>query len=603
MSGCTVWYADGDGDGYGERSSCACVPDGLYTSALGGDCDDADPGLFPGAPELCDGVRNDCADGGWTTGSEDATASFEDATGARSDVSAALLGDETSPAAYTLPDAGTVWLCSGFWYASVEGPAGAGTARLVGRYGPDVTLVDAAGLDTVLRVEGAAVSVAVEGLTLKGGGALYGGGVYVTDATVELTDVVLDGNTASYGAGAYVEGGSLTLASVRVTANTAVSADSGSSSGGGGIYTIDGDLAASDSVFSGNTVESSGEHAGGGGVVYVDRTTASLRLDSVLFEYIEVLGAGNYAQGGGLYASSTGGGSMSLTDVQLVGNRADAAAFGVGGGLRMEIMGSASASVSDLLSSGNVLTGATRAYGGGVYLYDSSPAALVVDSSVVEDNALYAGIPAGGGWFISAEGAGPITLSSATITGNNDLNAAGTAELGEGGGMYVGLDGVAMGMDSATLYDNSSLNGDGIELVTWSGAQLTVTDSELTANGGYGVLYYPYDTTGLLMLDHTRITEHLYYGVYIIAVGGYVANAACAGDTTSDAGLYDNGAVGLGGACASAGGNCIFTATECDMGVEDTPLDNGSTDLWIDETVRDGWGDDATFSCVNDSCG
>ena len=57
-----TWYADGDGDGYGDVSTTseACDPSsGLVADAT--DCDDADPSVNPGAIELCDGVDNDCS--------------------------------------------------------------------------------------------------------------------------------------------------------------------------------------------------------------------------------------------------------------------------------------------------------------------------------------------------------------------------------------------------------------------------------------------------------------------------------------------------------------------------------------------------------------
>jgi hypothetical protein len=53
-------YADADGDGYGDDATEAagCVADGLVEQ--GGDCDDGDPGINPGATELCDDVDNNC---------------------------------------------------------------------------------------------------------------------------------------------------------------------------------------------------------------------------------------------------------------------------------------------------------------------------------------------------------------------------------------------------------------------------------------------------------------------------------------------------------------------------------------------------------------
>ena len=59
-SGCLLWYADGDGDGYGAASQCLCTPSEEYDTPSGGDCDDGDPAIYPGASELCDEKDNDC---------------------------------------------------------------------------------------------------------------------------------------------------------------------------------------------------------------------------------------------------------------------------------------------------------------------------------------------------------------------------------------------------------------------------------------------------------------------------------------------------------------------------------------------------------------
>jgi len=57
----TTWYADEDSDGYGDDdvTEVACdVPHGF--TADGGDCDDGDRTVYPGALEWCDGVDDDC---------------------------------------------------------------------------------------------------------------------------------------------------------------------------------------------------------------------------------------------------------------------------------------------------------------------------------------------------------------------------------------------------------------------------------------------------------------------------------------------------------------------------------------------------------------
>jgi len=58
-----TFYIDGDGDGFGDDATGleACVlPGGFVVD--GGDCQDGDSGIYPGAAELCDGVDQDCDD-------------------------------------------------------------------------------------------------------------------------------------------------------------------------------------------------------------------------------------------------------------------------------------------------------------------------------------------------------------------------------------------------------------------------------------------------------------------------------------------------------------------------------------------------------------
>ena len=56
-----TWYADADGDGFGDASNAttACdAPGGFTFDAT--DCDDTDAAICPGAAEVCDSVDNDC---------------------------------------------------------------------------------------------------------------------------------------------------------------------------------------------------------------------------------------------------------------------------------------------------------------------------------------------------------------------------------------------------------------------------------------------------------------------------------------------------------------------------------------------------------------
>ena len=56
-----TYYADNDGDGFGDAnmSVTACSPPSGYV-VTNTDCDDTNNNVFPGAPEQCDGLDNDC---------------------------------------------------------------------------------------------------------------------------------------------------------------------------------------------------------------------------------------------------------------------------------------------------------------------------------------------------------------------------------------------------------------------------------------------------------------------------------------------------------------------------------------------------------------
>ncbi len=59
LSDAVLAYDDADGDGYGGSGGWSCFPP-PWTVMFGGDCDDADADVFPGAVEVCNGVDGDC---------------------------------------------------------------------------------------------------------------------------------------------------------------------------------------------------------------------------------------------------------------------------------------------------------------------------------------------------------------------------------------------------------------------------------------------------------------------------------------------------------------------------------------------------------------
>ncbi|MFN7146606.1 MAG: FG-GAP-like repeat-containing protein, partial [Myxococcota bacterium] len=74
------WYADTDGDGFGDGAGVRACEALAGHVADAGDCDDADAAVHPGADETCDGVDTDC-DGLLDVGAIDGTWLWPDADG------------------------------------------------------------------------------------------------------------------------------------------------------------------------------------------------------------------------------------------------------------------------------------------------------------------------------------------------------------------------------------------------------------------------------------------------------------------------------------------------------------------------------------------
>ncbi len=74
-----TWFADTDGDGFGDAGTAvtSCDPPDAHVPT-GDDCDDADAALHPGAAEVCDGIDTDC-DGRLDAGASDGTPWWPDA--------------------------------------------------------------------------------------------------------------------------------------------------------------------------------------------------------------------------------------------------------------------------------------------------------------------------------------------------------------------------------------------------------------------------------------------------------------------------------------------------------------------------------------------
>jgi hypothetical protein len=201
---------------------------------------------------------------------------------------------------------------------TIDGP-GAGPLTVSGNHASRVFHV----------LDGSAV---LSDLTITGGSANLGGGLYNQAGTLALTDATVSRNTATFGGGlATGDNGTTTLTRATVSGNTA-------NWNGGGIYHAGGSTTVADTAITGNTAR----NFGGGLCTNGGPSNGSLSLTNVTV-------AGNTSRHsfGGL--AVRGGASLSLTNVTISGNIA-VAPGGPGG---LYIHRSAKATLTNTIVAGN----------------------------------------------------------------------------------------------------------------------------------------------------------------------------------------------------------------------------------------------------------
>lgn len=220
----TMAWPDVDEDTYGDdamaRTYCVVPGD---TIDRGGDCDDADPGAYPGALEACNGHVDDCNDDAWTLASEDGLVTWAPTDGARQNV--------TPSGTYAVPADGVLTFCPGTHTVNLV--LGSVDAEVRSRGGDAAaaaeTILD--GDDAGSVVQAAFSSSTLRGLTLTNGsgtdlgtGQTFGGGVYAGASFLEIVDCVIADNTADFGGGIYAHsdagGSQVTVSGTTIVRNT-----------------------------------------------------------------------------------------------------------------------------------------------------------------------------------------------------------------------------------------------------------------------------------------------------------------------------------------------------------------------------------------------
>lgn len=454
-----TYYRDGDGDGFGRPlgSITACTaPEGYpveYTRA-GGDCDDTNPDIYPGAEDIDeDGIDSDC--GG--TDAPQPSVGLPEST------------SETIQAALNAAQAGeTVWVGPGTYLEHTLDFKGK-AVELESTHGADFTTINAhekgAGF-IFLSNEGA--KTVIRGLTITQANNYYGA-IEMYRGFATLDRLVLRDNRGTITAGIYVASAAPTFTGVTIARNVAP---------GDGMFYLDtflfvggtGILASSaqPTLRDCRIVQNHGEWAGGGlgavgSTVILERTTVS----------------DNYAEweGGGIYAYDS---DLTLTDSDLSRNISD---YTHGGGIMS--YGSA-VSLSRCTLTDNI----SDENGGAIALKTGS--SLTLTSSTLSGNI------AGAGAAISAIET-PVSITQSALIGNRAFY--------EGGAVRM-IDASKLTLTHSLVLGNSAGEGGGIQLADStapvadlhstllaynSGGNLVATASNLAAvNITYNAFFQPY---------------------------------------------------------------------------------------------------------------
>jgi len=556
----TTWYADVDGDGYGDSTDTlvACAqPSGYVADASGGtafDCDDSDATINPAADELCDLADNDC------DGNTDGTgyASFHsDASGLGSDVSGSLgAGTAGAPASYEITESGTLNLCPGTWY--VELSVSGADVTIEGPYGYSSTILSGDGASLIIEAASGASSLLVSGLAMQDaavsgadGGAIRSA---VSGLALEVEACAFTDNQADNGGAIHVDDGDLTVSSSAFFGNSAVT-------DGGALVVIDGDLWVDSCYFYQNEAD-----GGDGGAVFMDGALTMLD-DSSFEENLATTGQGGaLAQEGGTTDAENssftgnqayqGGGALSLdsrarwTDDGCTweSNSADLDGGAIG-------MDGASFTSSSASFSGNT---AEHGYGGAVYMTTSD---AEFSLSSFTDNQTD-----DGGGAIWAEVSSDLVMVDSSCESNISDDVGG-----------------ALGVEASTLELTDTILSDNLAAQSGGGIHLDTSSAEL------------YET--LLEANTVDAGDGTGGGAHI-----FRSSLLCEDSSAGSYGLEGNSA-SLGGAAYLEGTSSTLDSVSCDWGVDAASDDNDPDDIHTSCSASSHeYEDDASFSCSCAAC-
>ncbi|WP_052888778.1 serine/threonine-protein kinase [Thermogemmatispora carboxidivorans] len=355
--------------------------------------------------------------------------------------------------------------------------------------------------------------IAIPPLNGSGGSEQAGGSAIDNSRQGELTlqqsviTHIQNRGQAAHAAAILNDGGKTIVSASQITDNSVNDTGRGGNDAAGGvIVSLKGTLTMTDSIVSGNQVDSL-EHAYGGGIFALDSTVqltntrlvnnsivaaqqgagAGLQASGSQVTLKNTLVAGNsvkahFAIGGGLVLSGGASGKLTLIGSTVTGNRVSTQDdLAVGGGVLAE----GELVINNSTISRNVAVSTTSsgsASGGGIAIMGN----LVMTASTVANNlAQSLADDAEGGGILAlppTSGVGlqetKLSLVNSTLSENSAQGKRGSL----GGGLLV--DGSSARLDFCTIYDNHASAGGGLTVVTESGhsTQVTLLNSLVAAN-------------------------------------------------------------------------------------------------------------------------
>ena len=424
----------------------------------------------------------------------------------------------------------------------------------------DDSVVTITGSDTEVTVTSSAEEkgIITGGIGSKEHKNLFGGGLFIVDATVKLENLIVTKNQTVGLSGNYTRtgGGGIAAVNAAVTLNNVAVTENNRSAiinGGGSIFAEGGSL-----TIKGSTIEGNSSNGTGGGI-FAENTLVNIDTSFIQKNHTQNNGGGIYiANDRGICnqthpftfsekATTMPEGESSISNTTIGDNIAN----GLGGG--MYIGNEICLRISNSTITGNrVVNSSGNGQGGGIVGY--SMGELTLDHTAITDNEADFG---GGIYALCTAAANThITLQNGSSINKNSATSFGGAIYGAP--VLKGIP-LSITVESSSIYDNEAANGAGIAIYN----QFDKKDATITIKSG-GKLYGNKATNGYgggIYSQNTTIT-----------IGENTTNS----DSNEEEPITNNNGASICNNKASVGGGGIYGSNSNIILAEDNALYNNA---------------------------